>query len=70
MEIARERFQRYGALAENMEGSAVAQACFRFDVPFLECRGISNIVGDRCKERWRIGEAMAHCHSVILNWLD
>lgn len=38
-EVAGERFRRYGAYAENMEGSAVAQTCCRFTIPMIECRG-------------------------------
>jgi len=67
--VADERFQKYGAFAENMEGSAVAQTCFRFDVPMTECRGISNIAGDRCKKNWRMETAMAHCQGIVAIWL-
>jgi len=63
--VARERAKRTGALAENMEGSAVAQVCFRFGVPALECRGISNIAGERRKEHWRLKEAVGRCHAVV-----
>ncbi len=67
--IAQERSLRFRALAENMEGSAVAQTCLRFGIPILECRGISNRAGDRRKERWRMELAIAHCHAVIWQWL-
>lgn len=69
-ETARERFRRYKAYAENMEGSAVAQTCFLFDVPMLECRGISNMAGDRNRENWQLEEALAHCHGILLTWLE
>jgi futalosine hydrolase len=69
-EVASDRFKLYGAFAENMEGSAVAQACFRFGVPMVECRGISNIAGNRCKSDWRFSKAFCNCHAVILNWLQ
>lgn len=69
MEVARERFQRYGAFAENMEGSAAAQTCFRFGVPVVEIRGMSNIAGNRNKEDWRLDLAMARCHGIIMNRL-
>ena len=69
-EVAGERFQRYGAYAENMEGSAVAQACLRFQLPMAECRGISNWAGIRAKETWRLEKSIAHCHGIIINWLD
>jgi futalosine hydrolase len=68
--VARTRSQRYRALAENMEGSAVAQACLRFGIPVLECRGISNHAGDRRKDHWRMDLAIAHCHTVVYRWLS
>lgn len=64
------RFRQFGALAENMEGSGVAQACFRFGVPMLECRGISNTAGDRCKAHWQMETAIAHCQSMVVYWLQ
>ncbi len=69
-ETASQRFRRYGAFAENMEGSAVAQTCFLFDVPMAECRGISNVAGDRNRDRWQLRRAMDHCHGIVLNWLE
>ncbi len=66
---ASKRFSHYGAFAENMEGSAVAQACFRFGVPVIECRGMSNIAGNRSKAHWRLEEAISHCNAIILGWL-
>ena len=69
-EVARQRYGRYRALAENMEGSAIAQTCLRFGKPFVECRGMSNTVGDRNKRRWQLEKAIAHCHAVLLNWLS
>lgn len=68
--VASERYRRYGAYAENMEGSAVAQACCRFETPLLECRGISNRAGTRAKETWELEKAVAHCQGIIINWLD
>ncbi|MHC1745364.1 MAG: hypothetical protein AB9873_20375 [Syntrophobacteraceae bacterium] len=66
---ARKRFEQYRALAENMEGSAVAQTCLRYGVPMLECRGMSNVAGDRDKGHWRLREALTNCHAVVRNWL-
>ncbi|MEJ5349717.1 MAG: hypothetical protein WHS46_13640 [Desulfosoma sp.] len=67
--IAGERFVRYGAWAEDMEGSAVVQVCRRYDVPVVQCRGISNQAGVRDKRSWRMEEALAHCHAVVGTWL-
>ena len=58
IQTADARFRRHGALAENMEGSAIAQTCLLFDVPFLEFRGISNMAGVRDKAKWDLGAAI------------
>lgn len=44
--------RRTGGICENMEGAAVAQVCARQQIPFLELRGISNLVEDRDLARW------------------
>ena len=67
---AAKRQSRYGAYAENMEGSAIAQACFRYQTPFVECRGMSNEAGDRDKSNWQMETAVMHCHSILLRWIS
>jgi futalosine hydrolase len=46
------------AVAESMEGYGVAIAARQAGVPFAELRTISNAVGPRDRESWRIGEAL------------
>ncbi len=70
VKTASDRFHRFGALAENMEGSAIAQTCLLFDVPFLELRGISNMAGEREKASWDIPAAVDHCLAVVKLLLD
>ncbi|MFJ7411480.1 futalosine hydrolase [Streptomyces sp. NPDC098077] len=48
-----------GALAEAMEGFGVAEAAARADVPVVELRAVSNAVGPRDRDAWRIGDALA-----------
>ncbi|MER7882116.1 futalosine hydrolase [Streptomyces fimicarius] len=48
-----------GALAEAMEGFGVAEAAARAGVPVLELRAVSNAVGPRDRDAWRIGDALA-----------
>jgi futalosine hydrolase len=69
-ETAGKRFQTHAALAENMEGSAIAQVCFLFGVPFLECRGISNIAGVRDKKHWNLNLAVDHSQAVVRHVLE
>jgi futalosine hydrolase len=47
-----------GALVEGMEGAGVAHVAFKHDIPCLEVRGISNMVGPRERSKWKIVEAM------------
>ncbi|HLA82850.1 MAG TPA: futalosine hydrolase [Thermoleophilia bacterium] len=51
--------RRWGALAESMEGAAAAHICALYRVPFLEIRGISNMVVDRDRASWKVEEAVA-----------
>ncbi|MDP5275129.1 futalosine hydrolase [Chengkuizengella axinellae] len=46
-----------GATVEAMEGFGVATAAVKFDIPVLEIRTISNPVGPREREAWRMKEA-------------
>ena len=52
-------YERWGALAESMEGAAAAHICALYGVPFLEIRGISNLVGDRDRASWQVERAVA-----------
>lgn len=47
-----------GAAAEAMEGYGVALAAFDRGLPVLEIRAISNMVGPRDRDAWRIKEAL------------
>ncbi len=53
------------AVAEEMEGFAVALAAQRFGVRLTVVRGISNVAGDRDQSRWRLAEALTAARAVI-----
>ncbi|SMF27833.1 MULTISPECIES: futalosine hydrolase [Paenibacillus] len=58
-ETAQRLAKRYpGAGAEAMEGFGVAEAARQFGVPVLELRAVSNAVGPRQRELWKIGDAL------------
>lgn len=62
---ATERIGRFpGALAEDMEGFAVALACALAGVPLSIVRGASNVVGDREASAWRIPAALSAAHEL------
>ncbi len=58
-ESSRRRELFPGAIAEDMEGFAVAMACALCDTPLRIVRGFSNVVGDRDASQWRIPAALA-----------
>ena len=66
---ARERARQFQALAENMEGYALALAGHRFGCRTAEIRGISNGAGDRDKSRWNFEKAMVPPQKVLLEYL-
>jgi len=66
--VRRERFP--DAVAEDMEGFAVGTACALAAVPLAVVRGISNVVGDRDPERWRIPAALSAARRRALEILS
>ncbi len=56
-EHARLLRERHAAATENMEGFALALGCRQAGVPFVELRTISNVVGSRAPEDWKLEEA-------------
>ncbi len=53
------------AVAEEMEGYAVALAARRFGVPLSVVRGISNRAGDRDHGSWRLAEALGAAWGLV-----
>lgn len=67
---ARELEKRYRGLCENMEGAAAAQVAALHGVPWIEVRGISNIVEDRDLAKWDIPKAAAAAQMAVLKIVD
>ncbi len=63
--LAEEIAQRTGAIAEAMEGAAVATVAHAVGVRFLEARTISNATGDRAEQQWDIAAALATLSRLI-----
>ncbi len=56
---------RTGAIAEAMEGAAVAHAAARLEIPGAELRVISNTTGDRARQRWDLALGLRRLRDVI-----
>ena len=65
-----ELYARFGALCESMEGAAAAHVCAMHDIPFLEVRGISNLVEDRDRSKWKLKEAAEAAQRVTLTLVE
>jgi futalosine hydrolase len=61
---------KFGPICENMEGAAIAHICRIYGIPFVEIRGISNIVEDRDKGKWDIKLATENCQKAVLHFLE
>lgn len=67
---ARQLEERYHGLCENMEGAAAAQVAGLHDIPWIEVRGISNIVEDRDLQKWDIPKAAEAGQTAVLQILE
>lgn len=63
--VATQLAERTGGLGENMEGAAIAQICARLGIPWLEIRGISNLVEERDPARWDLPAAVTVAQQAV-----
>jgi len=69
--MAQARLERHPrALAEEMEGYAVALAALVAKTPLVILRGISNPAGDRDPRGWKVEEALAPVRAALAEWVE
>lgn len=68
--LGEERAARFAGLCENMEGAAAAHLCRLYRIPFLEVRGISNLVEDRRREGWDLPLAGRRAQEAALRLIE
>lgn len=66
---AKELEERHHGLCENMEGAAAAQVAGLHNIPWLEVRGISNVVEDRDLRKWDIPRAAEAAEKAVIRIL-
>ncbi len=54
---------------ESMEGAAIAHIAALAGIPAGEIRGISNLVGNRDRDAWRVKEAAVAAQEALLEWI-
>jgi len=62
--------KRYKPTIESMEGAALHYVCREMEIPFMQIRSISNFIGDRNKNNWKIKEAIITLNKTILKYVD
>ncbi len=67
---ARELEERHHGLCENMEGAAAAQVAELHGIPWIEVRGISNLVEDRDLRKWDIPRAAEAAQQAVLHIVE
>jgi futalosine hydrolase len=57
---------KFNADIESMEGAAFHYVCLQYGVQFLQLRSVSNMVGERDKEKWTIPEAIRNLNTELI----
>jgi futalosine hydrolase len=61
--------ERFGAKVESMEGAALHYVGLQEGIPFLQLRAISNLVGERDKNKWRIADSIASLDQALRQFI-
>ncbi|MDF2384815.1 futalosine hydrolase [Nostoc ellipsosporum NOK] len=62
--------QNLPAFVESMEGAALHYVCLQQQVPFLQLRAVSNIIGERDKKNWRMKEAIISLNDTLIRTIN
>jgi futalosine hydrolase len=62
--------EKYKADIESMEGAALHYVCKMQQIPFIQIRGISNMVGERDKTNWKIPESLLAANNACINLIN
>jgi futalosine hydrolase len=68
-EQATMREEKFSAIAENMEGYALALSAARYGIRAAQVRGISNRAGNRDKRSWNLDLAQDLAQRAVLEYL-
>lgn len=65
----RKAINKFGADVESMEGAAFHYVCLMQKAAFLQLRSISNLVGERDKQKWQMKDAIENLSLELNNLL-
>ena len=58
--VISEYLERYDCSLESMEGAALHYVCLMENIPFIQLRSISNFIGERNKQNWKMEQAIVN----------
>lgn len=61
--------RKFNAQIESMEGAAFHYVCISENIPFLQIRSISNYVGERNKDKWKMPMALENLNNALVGVL-
>lgn len=61
---------KYKAKIENMEGAALHLVGVKENIPFVQIRSISNYVGERNKQKWKLKEAVKNLNAELIRLVE
>lgn len=62
--------EKYCPVVESMEGAAFHFVCLKENIPFLQLRSISNMVGERDKSKWLLKESIDVLNNELVRLLN
>lgn len=62
--------KKYNPVIESMEGAALHYVCRTMNIPFMQVRSVSNYIGERNKENWKIKEAIDNLNKILLKYVE
>lgn len=67
---ATDLYSHHGAIMESMEGCGIAYLALLYDIPFLEIRAASNMVGKRNRSAWDLPLACERSNEAVMAFLQ
>jgi futalosine hydrolase len=62
--------EKYSAVTESMEGAAFHYVCLQEGIPFVQMRAISNFIGERNKDNWKMQEAIQNLNNEVIGLIN
>jgi len=66
---ARSLYRQFSATMEVMEGAGAAHLSIHYNIPFLEIRSASNLVGKREKDKWDLDLACRNSNKAVFAFI-